>query len=844
MDVPLSAEELRERRLGLGMSQRRLADALGVTATTVARWERGERAISNSVLVRLALDHLAGETALPGHDAFPQPATPLIGRERDVAAVAALLARPGTRLLTLTGPGGSGKTALALAALPAAAAARANGGYLVELGDVPAGATVAAPTAALAAALGLRGAVSEPVAETVIRALRSSDALVLVDNCEHVVAAVADLVSLLVSRCPRITVLATSREPLNIRPEQLFAVTPLRVPDLAALPPPAALRRVPAVDLFVTRWSASHSGFRLTSADASAIAEICVRMDGLPLALEIAAAHGRNLSPSELLRQLGSLRDNTGRGPRDLPERQRSLRAVLDWSYGLLPPPVQAVFRQLGIFAGGFDLESAAGVVAIPAGSDMPDPDTSAVIDILIDASLVTSAPAPGSGRRLRLLETVRGYAEDRLDAAGEHDETAHRHAAWLARWAESGVAKFENESQLEWLDDLEAEIGNFRAAIAWCRTPRGDAELGLRLATAIRRYWDMRGLPSEADDVFSALLPRCPNPSSARLGALLELAGLATAREDADAIERHALEAARIASHLGDARGAACAAEPLTYAAFLRGDLPRARDCAQRALDLALAADDPAAVARAWMAQGVAAFGGGDFEDAAALLAGALDQARERGDQWFVGECGSVLAHVHLARGDSAQARRAEAESLAARVALKNRPAIAVNLKIIGIADVADGAAARAALLFGGAAAVEESTGQTWQAHWRDAYDQAVANARAALGARFTELWEAGRTMPETAVISVALLAPRALPVPARVSTTGVDARPDLLTYRETQVSELIAEGITSLEIARRLGISRRTAEAHTEHIMTKLDVRSRAQIAAWVERNRQARR
>ncbi len=217
--------------------------------------------------------------------------------------------------------------------------------------------------AAVAAALGLRGAVSEPVAETVIRALRRSDALVLIDNCEHVVAAVADLVSLLLSRCPGITVLATSREPLNIRPEQRFAVTPLRVPDLAALPPPAALRRVPAVDLFVTRWSASHPGFRLTAAEARAIAEICVRMDGLPLAIEIAAAHGRNLSPSALLTHLDSLHASIGRGPRDVPERQRSLRAVLDWSYDLLDAPAQAVFRRLGIFAGGFDLTSAAGIV-------------------------------------------------------------------------------------------------------------------------------------------------------------------------------------------------------------------------------------------------------------------------------------------------------------------------------------------------------------------------------------------------------------------------------------------------------------------------------------------------
>jgi len=246
-------------------------------------------------------------------------------------------------------------------------------------------------------------------------------------------------------------------------------------------------------------------------------------------------------------------------------------------------------------------------------------------------------------------------------------------------------------------------------------------------------------------------------------------------------------------------------------------------------------------AVAHARMARGVVAFGTGQLDAAVADLERALDHARDQKDRWFIGECASVLAHVHLARGDYPTARTAEAESLAARVALKNRPAIAVNLKIIGIADAATGHAARAVVLFAGAAAIEETTTPTWQSHWLDAYHRAVATAQEALGSRFAELHAFGLALAETEVVKIALLAATTVPLPDRSANTA-ERRGGTLTLREAQVSELITEGLTSQEIAVRLGIAKRTADAHTEHIMTKLGVHSRAQVAAWVERNRAA--
>jgi predicted ATPase/DNA-binding CsgD family transcriptional regulator/DNA-binding XRE family transcriptional regulator len=852
----LSAAELRAGRLGLGMTQRQLAAELGVTPTTLARWERGERAISNPVLVRLALDHLGDRAAAARRPVpLPAPVTELIGRDRELESLSVLLADPAVRLVTLTGAGGAGKTVLALAALRRAANQRADGTCLVELADLPAGAPAQAVARAFAAALGVRESGAEPLARTLTQALRGSDMLLLADNCEHVAAASADVIAALVAGCPRVTVLATSREPLRIRAERRFGVPPLRVPDLARLPAPAALARVPSVRLFLTCWAAANPRFRLTAAQARAVGEICVRLDGLPLALELAAAHGRPLSAADLLARLDALPELPGAGHRDLPRRHRSLRAVLDWSYDLLDPLAQAVFIRLGVFAGGFDAAVAAEVVAaeavaaevvaagVAAADGVPGVGVERAIDALIEANLVLCYKTPGGSERLRLLEPVRGYARERLVAAGGLAGAARRHAMWLVRWTEANAGRFENELQLSWLDELGAEIGNLRAALAWSLSPAGDAGLGLRLAAAMRRYWDMRGLPSEARDVLGALLAAAPaEPTPARLYALIEMGGLAVSGEDADTVERHALAAARIADLLGDQRGAANASELLTYVAFLRGDLARASELAERSLSQANQARHALAVAHARMACGVVAFGTGRLDAAVADLERALDHARDHQDRWFIGECASVLAHVHLARGDYQTARTAEAESLAARVALKNRPAIAVNLKIIGIADAAMGNAARAAVLFAGAAAIEETTSPTWQSHWLEAYQRADAAAREALGPRFAELHAFGLALAEAEVVKVALLAATAVPLPDRGSGGGAGQarRGGGLTSREAQVSELITEGLTSQQIATRLGISKRTADAHAEHIMTKLGVRTRAQVAAWVERNR----
>lgn len=826
----LTPEGLRERRHRLGLTQRQLARELGVTETTVARWERGERALGNGLLVGLALDRIQALRNEAVAATFPAPMTSMIGRTGELAAITRLIQEPDMRLLTLVGPGGVGKTTLALAAASAASGARRRGGALVELARLPVGSSV---DPMVARSLGIREVGGQPLSQTLARALRGSDLLLVLDSCEHVTESAAELAELLTARCPSVTILATSRAAMRIRSEVRFQVDPLPVPDLARPAKPAALLRVPAVTLFVTRWSAVHSGFRLTARDARPVAEICRRLDGLPLALELAAAAGGAHTPADLLDRLKAMLASEDTAPRGVPPRHRGLRAVLDWSYRLLDPHAQGIFRRLATFTGDFERRCA---VRVAAGDPADPAAVDRVLDRLVEDSLLTAVPTTGSGPRLRMLETVRWYAREML-SDGEFGTTARRHTQWLVEWAEQGEPNFYDGGQAAWLDELDREFGNVRAALAWSGLPGGDAALGLRLAAAVRRYWDMRGLLREAEDTLSGFLDVVPEPTAARLHALIELAGLATRREDVAAMQRHAWEAVGIAEQLGDLWGLSDALESLSYAAFLRQD-PDAASFAARALDCATRSAHPVAVGQAHLASGVAASGLGRLDDAIGHLKRALAAAQSRDDRWLVGESADVLGLVHLARGDYPAARAMGVLSLTARLHLRNRATIPTSLKTVGIADVELGRPGRATVLFGHAAYVEESTGAIPNTYGSDAYRRALAAARTALGpAQFQGLWDDGRTATEARIVAVAGCSPGGMH-PDR-HPAGADD-PHGLSDREREVAELIAQGLTSSTIAGRLGIARRTVESHTEHIMLKLSVNSRALIAVWVTAQR----
>jgi predicted ATPase/class 3 adenylate cyclase len=424
----------------------------------------------------------------------PVPVTPLAGREREAAAVVDLVVREGVRLVTLTGPGGVGKSRLAVEAAERLGPGFADGVRFVELAAVPAADLVAA---AVAAGLGLTTSAGWLLAD-LQGYLRARRLLLVLDNFEHVAGA-APLLAELLAAAPGLVVLVTSRVVLRLRGEHELPVPPLPVPPAGAGPDTEGLQRYASVGLFAERAHAAAPGFKLDGENAEAVAEICRRLDGLPLAIELAAARVRLLPPQALLSRLGERLSLLTGGARDLPERQRTLRNTLDWSFGLLSAGEQAMLARLGVFAGSFGL-SAAGAVCGEVDDAAPDPGRAGqVIDtlgVLVDNSLVR-LETRGGEPRFGLLETVREYALERLADGGAWAEAHGRHAAYFLALAEPGVAELQGRGQLAWLDRLESEHDNLWAAMSWL-VNHGAIEHAIRLLSVTWRFWWLHGHAAE----------------------------------------------------------------------------------------------------------------------------------------------------------------------------------------------------------------------------------------------------------------------------------------------------------------------------------------------------------
>jgi predicted ATPase len=431
-----------------------------------------------------------GDAPLAG--ALPAPATPLLGRERQAAAVEDLVVREGARLVTLTGPGGVGKSRLAVEAARRLGPHFADGVRFVELASVSSADLVAA---AVATGLGLTTTGGKLITD-LQSYLRTRRLLLVLDNFEQVVGA-APLLAELLGAAPGVVVLVTSRVVLRLSGEHEFLVPPLPVPPAGSSPDPEQLQRYAAVRLFVERAHAAAPGFELTGGNAAAVAEICRRLDGLPLAIELAAARVRLLPPQTLLPRLGQQLSLLTSGARDLPQRQRTLRNTLDWSYGLLSTSEQALFARLGVFAGPFSLPAAEAV-----GADSPDQDQARepapvleTLGSLVDSSLV-QADTRGDEPRFALLETIREYALERL-GDGDRVQAHDQHAAYFQALAEPAAAELAGPGQLVWLDRLEAEHDDLLAAMSWL-VDHGPPEQALRLFSATWRFWWLRGHAAE----------------------------------------------------------------------------------------------------------------------------------------------------------------------------------------------------------------------------------------------------------------------------------------------------------------------------------------------------------
>jgi predicted ATPase/DNA-binding CsgD family transcriptional regulator len=581
-----------------------------------------------------------GDTARLVTHALPVPLTKLVGREHEVKALQALLLRPDVRLLTLCGTAGVGKTRLALEVARELVGDFVDGVHVVSLAPVS-DPTLVIPT--IAHSMGLTESGLLPLLELLKTSQRDKQRLVLLDNFEHVITAATLLVELL-EACPDVKILVTSREVLRLRAEHQFAVPPLALPDPEHLPDERSLAHIPAVNLFIQRTQAIKSDFHLTTDNAATIAEICLRLDGLPLAIELAAARINLLPPQALLARLTSRLSVLTSGARDVPERQRTLRNTLAWSYQLLPPQEQRLFRRLSVFVGGCTLE------AVCAALDAKTTAASVFDGVasLLDKSLLHQTEQVDGEPRYLMLETIREYGLECLQACGELEAVRRAHAAYYLRLAEAAEPQIRAE-QGQWLDQLEREHGNLQAALSWLITSE-ERELALRFGGALWQFWRRHGHLSEGYGFLERTLAASEATAAPiRAKALIGAGVLAGELGNYAQAEILCEEGLRLSRDLEDPRGITTSLWMLGRVAYHKGEYAVARSLVEEALAVAQQVDSSWEMTHALDTLTFIAYDEGKYEEACARGEECLVHARRAGDNKAIRNALFILGLAHV---------------------------------------------------------------------------------------------------------------------------------------------------------------------------------------------------
>jgi predicted ATPase/DNA-binding CsgD family transcriptional regulator len=829
---------------------------------------------------------------------LPTEPNTFVGREQELDELRKLVFAG--RMLTLTGPGGIGKTRLALHALALVESEFTDGARYAELAEVSSPDLV---VVRVAAAVGVTEEKNRPLIDTLADALRSRSLVLALDNCEHLLETCARLCRRLLAAAPDLRIVATSREPLRVAGETVWPVPPLAVTVPAGKGPGSATPE--AVRLFADRAAASAPGFVLTPANVAKVAAICRSLDGIPLAIELAAARVRALSVDQIRMRMADRFGLLTTGDRAAPPRQQTLRAAIDWSHDLLTGQEQALLRRLSVFA-GWSLEMAEQVCAdelVPAAAVL---DTLAA---LVDKSLVAREPEVLGQARFRMLDTIREYTGEKLDAAGEADRVQRRFRDHVLSVAERNFSVGMALVPAPWQDRVDVfrrydvDAGNVWLVLGECLTA-GDVESGLRLCTAVRPCMLVRGeyaLGGEWLDAFLARpeaaavgpriagqaligraqlsLPSDPAGAEAPARAGLELcqaagdafwtaAGLNLLSEIAvhtdrpDEAERLSRDAAQIARQAGDGWNAGWALGIRAAVAGVRGNIAQAAELAGASIEVMSAIDHRWGVARAQLGLGDLARLRGDFGGASQMYTGALGYLREIGARPEIARCLTGLGRVALDRGDTARARGYLTDSLRVSRDIGSRIGIARGLESCAALADREGDAERAVMLAAAASALRAAAGLPRMSGARaDGYRAAAEGRRPGAGAGAgARAWAEGLKLSPEAAVELAIGGPvnsaghtlansagtsragtsRTVtghgPGAASVPAARTPAQAGAPTPRELEIARLIADGLSNKAIAERLVISPATVARHVANIMLKLGFRSRAQIAAWI--------
>ena len=789
-----------------------------------------------------------------------------------------------TRLLTLTGTGGSGKTRLALEVARGLIETYPDGVWLIDL--APLSDEELVPTA-VAEALRVPERTGEPLADTLADVLRDRDMLLILDNCEHLIEGTARLVDQLLDSCHGLRILATSREAIGVQGEVKWVVPPLAIPDSHPSPTVAELEGAESARLFLARAHYRDPSFAFTPRDAQDIAKICSRLEGIPLAIELASARVGTLSLEQISERLeGSLELLTG-GARTAPGRQRTLRGTLDWSHGLLSEPETVLFRRLSVFAGGWTLGASE---AVGSGEGVAQGEILDLLSGLVEKSLVVARGTDKGDVRYRLLEPIRQYALEKLEESGETEDVKRTHAEYFLALAEEAEPYLIGPREAEWLERLGVELDNLRAALTWA-SERQEAEFGLRLAGALMWFWVSEGHYGEGRGwLEGALVQGGGTPAVVRAKALGAVSLLASGQRDIEWARGKAEEAVKLGEEAGmegpraslfvwgssaafaqillanisnteedhervmkrgeellalgrqteDSLGIAWSLFTLAFTSSDREDYEQAEKFYAEGLNLSRELGSAFLCFTFLHDWGATSLFQGDYERAAKLTLEAMELARGRGVMGNAHRALDTLGWAALLSGSMERARASFAESLALSRRVGDRECISTCLEGLAYIAGAEGAPEKAGRLFGAGRALLEAIDFTLTPRERAMREPYQASVRSRLGdAAWEEALAMGRAMGVEEAIAYALSEEKSSATPTapeQASTPpSLPPYPAGLTPREVEVLGLVAQGLTNAQVAEALFLSPRTVHRHLNSIYHKLGVSSRTAAARF---------